>query len=168
MRVKVDYRTASIENYKSFCKQYPDIELDFDDWRLILYTYMDMFKEHLLETGKMEKLPSGFGEFFINKRKSDKTHIINKKEKIVLPIDWKKTKEKGKKVYNFNFHTEGYRFGWLWNKAASRIKFSNLWYFKASRTTSRLLSHYLKADDKYQHIYVEWLKYKRKNNGVLL
>ena len=40
----------------------------------------------------------------------------------------------------------------------ARFKNSDLWYFKPSRLTSRLLSHYLKTSDKYQHIYHEWKK----------
>ena len=156
MRVKVDYRTASRESYKDFCCNHPDIELSFDEWRNILYTYTEMFKQYMLETGERARLPNGFGEFFINKRKRNKTKTIKDKEIIILPIDWKKTKEKGKKVYNFNFHTEGYSFSWKWDKLVAKMKFSGIWVFKPSRVTSRLLAHYLKVDEKYQHIYKEW------------
>jgi len=82
---------------------------------------------------------------------------VDGKEYINLPIDWQKTREKGKVIYNFNYHTEGFFFGWHWFKQNARFKHSDLWYFKPSRTTSRLLSHYIKADDKYQHIYREWI-----------
>lgn len=75
-----------------------------------------------------------------------------------LPVDWQKTKQKGKIIYNFNFHTEGFFFGWMWFKESTRIRNINLWYFKPSRSTSRLLSHYIKTDDKYQHLYREWKK----------
>ena len=78
------------------------------------------------------------------------------KEYINLPIDWVKTKEKGKYVYNFNYDTEGYFFGWLWFKKTARFKNVDLWFFKPSRLTSRLLTHYLRTDEKYQHIYQCW------------
>jgi hypothetical protein len=55
-----------------------------------------------------------------------------------------------------NYHTEGFFFGWKWFKRTIMIKDSDFWYFKPSRTTSRLLAHYIKVDDKYQHIYSEW------------
>jgi nucleoid DNA-binding protein len=159
MRVKIDWRSASKDNYNSFCKKHPSIKLTFDEWRNIIYSYNEAFKEYILETGERAKLPFGFGEFSVNKKKRRKMKGKDGKEDFVnLPIDWQKTREKGKRIYNFNFHTEGYFFGWVWFKNTARFRQSNLWYFKASRNTSRLLSHYLKTDDKYQHLYHEWKK----------
>jgi len=156
MRVKIDWRSASKENYNNFCKKNPSIKLTFDEWRNIVYTYNEAFKEYILETGERARLPYGFGEFSINKKKRRKIKGIDGKEFVNLPIDWKKTKEKGKRIYNFNFHTEGYFFGWVWFKDTARFRHSALWYFKPSRNTSRLLSHYIKTNDRYQHIYHEW------------
>ena len=158
MRSKVDWRSASKENYNNFCKKNPSVKLSFDEWRNIVYLYLDAFKEYILETGEKAKLPFGFGEFSINKKKRRKIKGVDGKEFVNLPIDWKKTKEKGKRIYNFNFHTEGYFFGWMWFKDSARLKHTELWYFKPSRTTSRMLSHYLKTNDRYQHIYCEWKK----------
>lgn len=156
-RVSVEFRTASKENYLDFCKKHPSIRLEFNEWKCIVYGYNEAFKEHLLETGEKQKLPFGFGEFTINKKKRKKIVTdLEGKEHINLPIDWQKTREKGKVIYNFNYHTEGYFFGWIWLKRTARFKFTNLWYFKPSRTTSRLLAHYLKVDNKYQHVYREW------------
>jgi len=158
MRTKVDWRSASKENYNNFCKKNPSVKLSFDEWRNIVYLYLDAFKEYILETGEKAKLLFGFGEFSINKKKRRKIKGVDGKEFVNLPIDWKKTKEKGKRIYNFNFHTEGYFFGWMWFKDSARLKHTELWYFKPSRTTSRMLSHYLKTNDRYQHIYCEWKK----------
>lgn len=158
MRVKIDWRSASKENYSSFCKKHPSIKLTFDQWRNIVYSFNDAFKEYILETGEKAKLPFGFGEFAINKKKRKRVKDIHGKEFVNLPIDWKKTKEKGKRIYNFNFHTEGFFFGWMWFKSTARFRQSSLWYFKPSRNTSRLLSHYIGANDKYQHLYHEWKK----------
>lgn len=157
MRVKIDWRSASRENYTSFCKKHPTIKLTFDEWRNIIYSFNESFKDYILETGEKAKLPFGFGEFSINKKKRRKLKGLNN-EFVNLPVDWKKTKEKGKIIYNFNYHTEGYFFGWLWFKETARLKNCELWYFKPTRTTSRLLSHYIKTDEKYQHLYREWLK----------
>lgn len=101
---------------------------------------------------------TAFGEFSINKKKRKKLKTVDGKVVVNLPIDWKKTKEKGKHIYNFNYHTEGFFFGWMWFKESTRIRNIDLWYFKPSRTTSRLLSHYIKTDNKYQNIYCEWKK----------
>jgi len=159
MRTKIDWRSSSKDSYNNFCKKHTSIKLTYDEWRNILYTYNESFKEYILETGEKVKLPFGFGEFSINKKKRRKLkNNIDGKEFVNLPIDWQKTKEKGKVIYNFNYHTEGYFFGWMWFKSTARFKNSDLWYFKPSRLTSRLLSHYLKTSDKYQYIYNEWKK----------
>lgn len=158
MRVKVDWRSSSRENYNNFCKNNSSIKVSFDQWKNIVYTFNELFKNYILETGERAKLPAGFGEFSINKKKRRKVKGVDGKEFVNLPVDWKKTKEKGKIIYNFNYHTEGYFFGWVWFKETARLKNVDLWYFKPSRITSRLLSHYLKTDEKYQHIYREWKK----------
>ena len=159
MRTKIDWRSSSKDNYNDFCKKHPSIKLTYDEWRNVLYTYNESFKEYILETGEKVKLPFGFGEFSINKKKRRRLkNNVDGKEFVNLPIDWQKTKEKGKVIYNFNYHTEGYFFGWMWFKQTARFKNSDLWYFKPSRLTSRLLSHYLKTNDKYQYIYNEWKK----------
>lgn len=155
-RTKVEWRSASKENYKDFCNKNPDIKISFNEWKNIIYSFNESFKIYILETGEKARLPTGFGEFTINKKKRKKVSVVNGKEYINLPVDWKKSKEKGKKIYNFNYHTEGYFFGWVWFKKTTRLKHSTLWYFKPSRVTSRLLSHYLKTDNKYQHIYKTW------------
>lgn len=159
MRTKIDWRSSSKENYNQFCKKNPSVKLTYDEWRNILYTFNESYKEYILETGDKAKLPYGFGEFSINKKKRRRLkNNIDGKEFVNLPIDWQKTKEKGKVIYNFNYHTEGYFFGWMWFKNTARFRNADLWYFKPSRLTSRLLSHYIKTNDKYQNIYREWKK----------
>ena len=156
-RVQIDWRSASKDNYNIFCKKEPTIKITFDEWRNIIYTFNDAFKNHILETGEKVRLPVGFGEFSINKKKRKRMVTVDGRDRVALPIDWQKTKQKGKLIYNFNYHTDGYFFGWVWFKNV-RLKNSSLWYFKPSRNTSRMLAHYIKTDEKYQHIYNEWKK----------
>ena len=157
MRVATDWRSASNSEYYKFCKKYPHIKLTIDQWRNIVYGFNEAFKTYILETGSKEKLPAGFGYFSINKKKSKKTVTDPQgRVHINLPVDWQKSKEKGKIIYNFNYHTEGYRFRWMWFKDKARLPYTKLWWFKATRLTSRLLAHYLNTDNKYQHIYRPW------------
>ena len=158
MRTKIDWRSSSRENYNNFCNKNPTIKITFDQWKNIIYLYNEYFKNYILETGEKARLPFGLGEFSINKKKRRKLKTVDGKEVVNLPVDWKKTKEKGKRIYNFNYHTEGFFFGWMWFKESTRIRNIDLWYFKPSRATSRLLSHYIKTDSKYQNIYCEWKK----------
>jgi nucleoid DNA-binding protein len=156
MRTKIEWRSSSKENYNDFCKKHPNITLSYDDWKNIIYLFNESFRNYILESGDKAKFPYGFGEFTINKKKRKKFKVVDGKEYVNLAIDWKKTREKGKRVYNFNYHTEGYFFGWMWIKEKARFKHSDVWYFKPSRITSRLINHYIKTDEKYQHIYKQW------------
>jgi hypothetical protein len=157
MRVSVEWRSASRENYKDFCAKHPNISLTFDEWKYIIYSFNELFREYILETGDIAKLPGGFGQFSIRKKRRKKQSIMPDGTQFVhLPIDWKKTKEKGKRVYILNYHTEGFFFGWQWFKKTARFKHSDFWNFKPSRVTSRLINEYIQKDNKYQFIYQEW------------
>jgi hypothetical protein len=157
MRTKVEWRSSSRDNYISFCKKYPTIKITCDEWKNILYTFNDAFREYILETGDKARLPNGMGEISITKKKR-KRYKENPEGRqfINLPIDWIKTREKHKLIYNFNYHTEGFFFGWVWFHKSAILKQSLLWRFKPTRSTSRLLAHYIKTDEKYQHLYKEW------------
>jgi len=95
MRVPVDYRSSSKECYESFCKKHPTIKVTFDKWRSIIYDFNESFKTYILETGHKARLPSGFGEFSIIKKKRKTIKVLpDGREMTNLAIDWKKTKEK--------------------------------------------------------------------------
>lgn len=157
MRTKLDWRSASKENYLDFCRKHLEIKLSFIEWKNVIYIYNDYFRNYILETGDKVIMPYGFGEFSIIKKKRKRKKVIDGKEYINLPVDWQESKKKGKRIYNFNFHTDGYFFGWYWFKGAARFKQPKLWYFKPSRTTSRLIQHYLTTDKKYQYLYKQWV-----------
>jgi hypothetical protein len=156
MRVAVDWRSASLEAYKDYQKKNPKDKISYLEFKTIIYGFSQMFIEHILETGEKIKLPSGLGELTVEKMKRPKITMFRNKPVVGLPIDWKKTKEKGKRIYNFNYHTEGYNFKWSWFRKSARFKYCDLFNFKPSRTTSRLLNHYLTVDEKYQNIYAPW------------
>lgn len=157
MRVKVGWRSAGKLQYLDFCEKNRNIHITFEVWKDIVYRFNWDFRDYILTYGDKSKIPFGFGELSINKRKVKKTKIINGVEKITLPVDWKKTKEKGKKIYNFNYHTEGYRFKWIWFPKTARFKYAQLWVFKPARTSSRKITEFLaKKDSDYLNIYKEW------------
>lgn len=155
-RTRVDWRSASTSSYKNFCIEHPHIKISIDEWRNIIYSFNEAVRDHILETGDKVRLPFGFGDFSINKYRPKKFKEINGKMKINLPVNWKKSKEKGKKVYYLLHETDGFIFTWMWFKRSSQLRFKDLWRFKPNRTTTRLIPHYLRADKKYQDIYKEW------------
>jgi len=157
MRKKIDFRTGSKETYEKFCASHPTTTLSFEDWKNIIYMYSKLNRDYILETGKIIKI-RGFGEFTINKRKKSKTREKDGKTIIMLPVDWKKTKEKGKRIYLMNDHTEGFSFSWKWIRRTSKVKFVTLWVFKAHRDNKRLLAKYLNSGKEYHNKYCEWFK----------
>ena len=38
-RVAVDWRSASKDNYKDFCKTHPLVNLTFEEWKNIIYEF---------------------------------------------------------------------------------------------------------------------------------
>ncbi len=155
-RVHLDYRTSSKEAYGDFCKKHPNIKISFIEWKKHIYLFNENVKTYCLETGEKIKLFSGFGDIAVTKKKRKKIKEVGDISYPNLAIDWQKSKEKGKRIYNFNHHTEGYFFGWKWFKTKARIKHIKYWWFKPTRVTSRLIAHYIKIDPKYQHLYKEW------------
>jgi hypothetical protein len=155
-RRAVPYRTASKENYQAFCKDYPGVNLSYLEWSSIIYTGNMAFRDYLLETGERAKLPWGFGEYMVAKKKKKKTKTLpDGTEKMNLSINWKATKELGKKIYHLNHHTEGFNFYWKWDLRTARFYQATAWRFKAARVTSRLINHYVHLPG-YQHLYKEW------------
>jgi nucleoid DNA-binding protein len=154
-RVKVEYRSGAREVYDKFCLKYPESPLSYEEWESIIYTYNKLFRDYLLETGEKAKLPFGLGPFSINKKKTKKLKRYKDKEYVNLPIDWVKTRKEGKRIYNFNLHTDGYRFKWLWFPKDSRFYQANIWVFKPSRESSRKITEYLKKPQQTE-LYKQW------------
>lgn len=165
MRMPVQYRTGSRETYNRWAAANPHISLSYNEWCNIIYTFSYNFRDHLLETGAKDKLPHGLGAFAVSKKKVTRSIIMPEtgEEKIVLPVDWVKTKKAGRYIYHMNFHTNGYRFKWKWFTNSARFFKSDIWVFKPARVTSRLITHYLNQNSSYQHKYKEWHLLHNKN-----
>ena len=48
MRTAVEWRSSSKSNYEDFCKKHPSIKLTYDEWKNIIYTFSEKFKEYIL------------------------------------------------------------------------------------------------------------------------
>jgi nucleoid DNA-binding protein len=155
-RAKIDWSTGSKKAYNDFIASRPEINIDYKTFRKVIYEFNHGIRDYILKTGDLVKLP-GFGLLTIKKKKRVATkRLRNGKEIIALPIDWKKTREKGKIIYHMNFHTDGYYYSWKWFKKKSFIKYRNLWYFRASRIASRLIKKYISENPEAKYLYKEW------------
>jgi len=159
MRVKVEYRTGSKVVYDKFCIKHPDIKLTYEEWRKIIFTFNHLFRDYILETGEKGKLPWGLGVFAISKKKIKKLKVHDGKEYVNLPIDWQRTKIAGKRIYNFNTHSDGCRFRWHMFPRESRFFHSDIWNFKPCRDSSRKIAEYVKIP-KQQELYKQWQRHR--------
>jgi hypothetical protein len=62
----------------------------------------------IIDEGVRFKLPFMLGEVFVLKRKVRPNHK--------MPINWKRSVEEGRTVYNFNEHTTGFGYKFFWTK----------------------------------------------------
>ena len=159
-----EWRLASKETYRTFCSKFPNYKLSFEKYKKIIYKYNTLLASHILETGDKIKLPYGLGNLTIGKYKPAKFKATKDGRQILnLPIDWAETKKQGKKIYHMNYHTDGYKFHWLWRWQEARIKCSYIWTFKINRVHSRMLKNYLKKpNSEYKHIYKVWIRKKHR------
>lgn len=172
MRVKCQYRLTSKDNYEKFCIENDEFvkenNITFDTWLRIHDKFTSSIIGHILETGEKVKLPYGLGVLSINKVKTVRTKTHKGKTYYNLPIDWVKTKQEGKYIYNMNYHTDGYKYYWQWFKEDCRFYKSDLWWFKASRVVSRAIANKIKNNyDKnhnnyYSQLYNQWIIKKTK------
>jgi hypothetical protein len=155
MRVACEYRMASRENYTKYREQYPDKVISYYDWANVIYTFNYNFRDYLLETGYKEGLPWGTGYFAITKKKMRVYYEKDGKKYVILPVNWQRWKETGKRIFHTNEHTEGFKFKMLWFSNKSRFAHPEIWNFDPYRETSRLIAHYVTQED-YQFKYQEW------------
>jgi len=127
---EIDYKL-----YKKYCKDQNIEPVDYRMYKKVLTTSNQILSEKVLD-GKRIKLPFGLSDVFINKYKQE---VKNQDGKVNLPIDWKRTKEFGKKIYHLNKHTDGFIFKWFWAKGDAKFKFKDLWSFKAVRKNTRAI-----------------------------
>ena len=156
MRVKIDYRQCSKKNYFVFKQENPEIDLDYSQWSSIIYRFNEHFRDHLYETGDKEKLPYGFGSFAVCKFKPSNPRYDEQNRLIIKnPVDWKMSRLHGKIIYHMNAETDGFKFKLKWFPHSSTMKYSDVFYFRNSRVSSRLLKQYI-IDNNYKDKYLNW------------
>ncbi len=144
---------ADYKLYKEYCLERGKKPVSYTTYKKITLTSNQFLSDKILE-GKRIKLPFGLSDVFINKYKQEPK---TENGRINLPIDWKKSKELGKRVYHLNQHTDGYTFKWFWLKSDAKFKFKDLWSFKAVRKNTRSVNKKIRVDD------VEYKEWYNKN-----
>ena len=126
MITRAGYLSLGIKDHYIKYKKSESYELLIDDYKLYKEVisfifgriWFYMFSERWIFTA-----PNNFGQFYVKESlESKKGHK-----------DWKKSKEQGKLVRSFNYHTNGRTFYMYWCKTLTRMDNKNKYKFKAFR-----------------------------------
>ena len=86
------------------------VEVDYSLYKRILDEMCKVILEHVLERSEGFKMPYGLG--FIQIGKYTPKSISSQS----LSVDYKSSKEYGKRIYHLNEHSGGYKFRLYWSK----------------------------------------------------
>ena len=104
---KKSYTIADI--YRHFSKTI-DSKVSYSRYKRILDRFNEIVKQDVLERSEAFKMPYGLGMICIVKYKpksyTDKS----------LSVDYKSSKEEGKRIYHLNEHSNGYKYRLYWSK----------------------------------------------------
>ena len=142
---KKSYTIADI--YKDYVKK-NDVELNYARYKRIIDEFNKVVKEEILERSQPFKMPYGLGVVCIVKYKpknyTDKS----------LSVDYKSSKEEGKRIYHLNEHSNGYKYRLYWSKVpnifSARYKYQLCMVRENKRHLAQLIFNkqdYINIDD---------------------
>ncbi len=102
---------------------------------------LSMLKDKIL-AGNIVNLGARLGNISVIKKKQNIESLIKKNKS---SLDWVNTKKFKRPIVNFNDHTNGYVYSFLWNKSNANSKNISLYRFVACRHLKRELAHYIKV-----------------------
>ncbi len=104
---KKSYTTYDI--YQQWSKE-TGLEVPYMRFKRILDKFNENVKDSLLNASEVFKMPYGLGYICVVKYKP-KTYTDKS-----LSVDYKTSKEEGKRIYHLNEHSDGYKYRFYWSK----------------------------------------------------
>ena len=86
------------------------VEVDYSLYKLVLDTMCTVILEHVLNASEGFKMPFGLGFIQVGKYRP-KTYTDKS-----LSVDYRASKEYGKRIYHLNEHSDGYKYRLYWSK----------------------------------------------------
>lgn len=153
-KYKPDYKLKDVYDYyvketymkhfKSAFMDSADFVLPYSIYKKLLSDYFKKIINFVVEDCGVFKLPLGFGELRVQKKKMPVGSLLKYRK---LRIDFAKFNKTGKKIYHLNEHRDGYRYSIRWDKRGSTaLIYKNVYKFIPTRTTNRRLAYILKND----------------------
>lgn len=107
---KHSYTIADI--YRHYCKNVNQ-DVSYVRYKSILDEFNKVVKEEVLERSRAFKMPYGLGTICVVKYKPKS---YSQKS---LSVDYKSSREEGKRIYHLNEHSDGYKYRLFWSKLPS-------------------------------------------------
>ena len=127
--------------YKEYISHFEESHpyyIPYSEYSDIVSDYLRYISELIVVRSMTFRLPFRMGTLCIYKHKP----IFKSLNK--MSIDWQKTREFGKVIYNFNDHSSGFRYRFRWDRNGSIDKHMGLYAFKPSRQNARLVATLVK------------------------
>lgn len=96
--------------YRTYCKENNDVDMPYSRFKRILDEFNKTIKESILDASECFKMPLGLGYICIVKYRP-KSYTQKS-----LSVDYKSSKEEGKRIYHLNEHSGGYKYRLYWSK----------------------------------------------------
>jgi len=126
------------EEYVSHFDEGDQYHISYSEYSGIVSDYLKYISELVVIKSMTFKLPFRMGSISVYKHKPVFQSVNN------MSIDWKKTRELGKAVYNFNEHSNGFRYRFRWDRNGSLDKHLVLYAFRPSRQNARMVASLVK------------------------
>lgn len=140
-RTPISYSKKEFLN--SFRLKYPGIELTSSEYYEIISAGGSEYADALLEDGEV-KMASRLGPLNIRKFKPK-----GKGTTFGVITDRHESAKQKKAVYQFNDHTGGWMYRFIWNKRKCKsVMDKNMWVFRPIRSLKRRLAQLLKTGNK--------------------
>lgn len=132
-KIKIHYGLEDAYDYylKNTPKEY---HVDYKTYKKLCTDFVNIAYDIIFYESEKVNLPKKFGTLSVVKR------LTTFSTKKYIPIDFKKSKELGKRVYHFNEHRNGNIYRLHWQVGDAKII---PYYFKSTRTRNRKLGEIL-------------------------
>lgn len=123
MKIKTNthgYLIPTIRNfYYPYYKETTKQPVDVSTYRAVIESIFKKVWSSMVKDLWVFRAPNNLGRFYICESFSSNGFFV----------DFQKSREKGKRVENYNFHTNGKRFFIKWNLGYCKVKNNNFYYF---------------------------------------
>lgn len=128
---------AYLDYIKEF-NEFSPYHLEYAEYVEITTLFLKHLADEMILKSSTVTLPFRLGDMSVVKRKPAYKSLRN------MVIDWVTTRALHKHVYQFNDHSNGFIYGFNWNRGKCNVPYKTQYVFKPTRTNKRLVAKLVK------------------------